>query len=75
MNEESGKGPDDDSQGSWANEQLPMIVRRDLLDRELRKVAARHGAAQRTAHPHEQREQGQTGHPSADAPSQDERAE
>jgi hypothetical protein len=31
---------------SWANETLPMGIRRELLDREIRKVADRKGRAQ-----------------------------
>ena len=70
----SGSGPGDDAKGSWATESVPMAVRKDLLARELKKLAARHGTAERGGNSHESQQQGQTGHPSADAPAQDERA-
>lgn len=41
----SGGGPDDRDAGSWANETLPMSVRKDLLERELKKLGFRKGGA------------------------------
>jgi hypothetical protein len=39
----SGGGPDEGDAGSWANETLPMSVRKDLLERELKKLGFRKG--------------------------------
>ncbi|WP_186510730.1 hypothetical protein [Caenimonas sedimenti] len=50
-----------------------MAVRKNLLDRELKKLAARHGSAQRDE-PSSGQQQGQAGHPSADQVSRDEHA-
>lgn len=67
----SGGGPDDRDTASWANETLPMSVRKDLLERELKKLgfrksgpdgASSHATAQ-------QQQQPQGGHPQADEPS------
>ena len=68
---EPGNNRPEEEDPSWAQESLPMVVRRQLLERELRKLAGRHGAAQ-AGRADAQQQQGQTGHPSADAPSQDE---
>ena len=34
----SGEAPDDRDSGSWATETLPLSVRKDLLERELKKL-------------------------------------
>ena len=64
----SGLGPDDPSSDSWANETLPMSVRKELLERELKKLGFRRG----DAHGHAQQQQqpqsgGESAHPQADA--------
>jgi hypothetical protein len=70
----SGNGSEDDSKGSWASEQLPMVVRRGLLDRELKKMAARQGQGQHGGHVHDSQGHPHPGHPTAEASSQDEHA-
>jgi hypothetical protein len=64
-------GPDDRDIGSWANETLPLSVRKELLERELSKLGIRkrgsegsssHGTAQ-------QQQQPQNEHPQADGES------
>ena len=37
----SGKGADDRDPGSWATETLPLSVRKELLERELKKLGFR----------------------------------
>lgn len=37
----SGGGPDDSTAGSWTSETLPLHVRKELLERELRKLGFR----------------------------------
>ena len=39
----SGSGPDDGDTGTWTSETLPMHVRKELLERELRKLGIRKG--------------------------------
>lgn len=70
----SGLLPDDESKDSWASEQLPMVVRRGLLERELKKMAARQGHGHQDRHAHEQPDRAQSTHPTAEAPAQDEHA-
>lgn len=49
MNEgRSGAGPDEGS-GSWATEALPLSVRKQLLERELRKLGFRKAGASGSA--------------------------
>lgn len=43
----SGVAPDDAVTGSWASEALPMSVRKELLERELRKLGFRRMDGQR----------------------------
>ena len=44
MNETgSGSGPDDGDAGTWTSETLPLHVRRELLERELKKLGFRKG--------------------------------
>ena len=45
MSTSSGNGPDD-AGASWAAESLPMSVRKELLERELRKLGYRVGESQ-----------------------------
>lgn len=64
----SGGVPDDRDTGSWATESLPLSVRKEMLERELRKLgfrkadggAAAHGSVQQQQQP-----QG-GGHPQAE---------
>ena len=67
----SGGGPDDRDMGSWANETLPMSVRKDLLERELKKLGFRKSGADGGASSHgaAQQQQQPQGHPQADQPS------
>lgn len=37
----SGSGPDETVTGSWASESLPLSVRKELLERELRRMGLR----------------------------------
>jgi hypothetical protein len=39
-------GPDSRDSGSWATETLPLAVRRELLDRELKKLGFRKAGTQ-----------------------------
>jgi hypothetical protein len=47
----NGTGPvvDDNEAGSWASETLPLALRRELLDRELKKLSRRREDAARAA--------------------------
>jgi hypothetical protein len=40
----SGGAPDDGDSGSWTTETLPMSVRRELLERELKRLGFRRGS-------------------------------
>lgn len=62
----SGEGPDDPSHDSWANETLPMSVRKELLERELKKLGFRRRSGQGAAQ-QQQQAQGEGGHPQAGA--------
>lgn len=70
----SGDAPDD-RDGSWANETLPLSIRRELLERELRKLGFRKAGAEASAHPSgsvQQQQQPQpSSHPGADSQSSD----
>ena len=62
----SGGGPDECDTGSWTTETLPLSVRKELLERELRNLGFRKkgepgGAASAQQHPHS----GGDGHPQA----------
>ena len=48
-----------------------MAVRRQLLERELRSVAARNGKARAISPPDDSPHDGHTGHPQADAPDEE----
>lgn len=43
---ETYTNPPDNAGDSWANEKLPMRVRRELLDREIRQLSDRTARAQ-----------------------------
>lgn len=63
----SGEGPDDVPSDSWANETLPMSVRKELLERELKKLGFRRRAAQGSAQQQQQPQGGGSSRPQADA--------
>ena len=67
----SGSGPDDPA-GTWATETLPLAVRKELLERELKKLGFRKATAQGGAASHEAAESQRQGdaassHPKADS--------
>ena len=70
----SGGGPDD-RDGSWANETLPLSVRRELLERELKKLGFRKAGAEASSHPsgstQQQQQPQSSSHPQADSHSTD----
>lgn len=65
----SGEGPDAIPSDSWANETLPMSVRKELLERELRKLGFRRRAGPGGAQQQQQQQPRGEGssHPRADA--------
>lgn len=67
----SGGAPDDRDAGSWATESLPMSLRKEMLERELRKLGFRKadGGGSTHASSAQQQQQPQGGgsnHPQAD---------
>ncbi|MCC2675490.1 MAG: hypothetical protein K0R58_2437 [Ramlibacter sp.] len=68
MSTSSGNGPDD-AGASWAAESLPMSVRKELLERELKKLGYRMGESQGPAMQQQQQPQRSEGssHPTADS--------
>lgn len=69
----SGGGRDDGDTGSWTTETLPLSVRKELLERELRKLGFRKaGAASGGSHDggsaqqQQQPQGGSSSHPNAD---------
>jgi hypothetical protein len=65
-------GPDERDAGSWASESLPLSVRKELLERELKKLGFRKAAAQGMPQGHQghaSQQQADTGasHPQADS--------
>ena len=73
MTTRSGDRPDEIDTGSWTTETLPMSVRKELLERELRKLGFRKagssasGAHQGGSAQQQQQPQGGNSHPSADS--------
>lgn len=67
----SGDGPDDRASGSWTTETLPLSVRRELLERELRRLGFRKAAAKGGPTGHAtgpaQQDGQHSSHPQADA--------
>ncbi len=66
----SGSGPDERDTGTWASESLPMSVRRELLERELRKLGFRKAETARSTPGHEAglgQPDAPSSHPRADA--------
>ena len=72
MSSEAGAGPED-REGSWTNETLPLSVRRELLERELKKLGFRKsgidGGVSARAGASQQQQQPQGKHPHADSES------
>ena len=64
----AGDGPDDASR-HWTSETLPLSVRKELLERELKKLGFRKAGAHAhegpTAHQQQQQPQGGSGRPQA----------
>ena len=58
--------------GSWASESIPMDIRRQLLDRDLKKLGGRPAAGRSGGSAQAPQKNGPTGHPKADAPAHDE---
>ena len=72
MNDSGPASEPDDEGGSWTSETLPMSVRRELLERELRKLGFRKAGQGASAHPagsvqQQQQPQPASTHPSAGA--------
>jgi hypothetical protein len=66
-------GPTHQSDGSWATENLPLTVRKELLQRDLKKLGQRHSAgAGGASHHHDPKQQDSHGdHPQAETPDTD----
>jgi hypothetical protein len=78
-NKRSGGGPDTGDAGSWANESIPLSVRKELLERELNKLGFRKAGAHggNTTNEASSSQQGDSGssHPQADTQDRSEHAE
>ena len=62
----SGAGQDDQDTGSWASETLPMSVRKEMLERELKKLGFRRADSHAASSQQQQQPQGESSHPQAD---------
>jgi hypothetical protein len=62
----SGDRLDDADAGSWASETLPLSTRRELLQRELKKLGLRKAPAGQGPSGAIQQQQAQPDHPQAD---------
>ena len=75
MSTRSGSGEPDDEGPTWAAESLPMSVRKELLERELRRMGFRkmesHGGSMQQQQQQQQQPQHNPGssHPQADGDS------
>jgi hypothetical protein len=69
----SGREPDPRDTESWTSETLPMSVRRELLERELKKLGLPRGSARGGASPQAggQQQQQPQPQPSAERPQAD----
>ena len=66
MNDRGLSGPDEDS-GSWTTETLPMSLRKELLERELKKLGFRKAGHQGPVGQQQQQPQGgASSHPTAE---------
>jgi hypothetical protein len=67
----SGGAPDDRDGGSWATETLPLSIRKEMLERELRKLGFRKadaGSGHASGSQQQQQPQGgSSSHPQADS--------
>jgi hypothetical protein len=62
----SGAGQDDQDNGSWASETLPMSVRKEMLERELKKLGFRRADSHASNSQQQQQPQGESSsHPQA----------
>jgi hypothetical protein len=73
----SGSGPEERADDSWATETLPLSVRKELLERELKKLGFRRAGAMAGGSVHhggtvqqQQQPQGGSSHPQADGNEQ-----
>ncbi|NNU42443.1 hypothetical protein [Ramlibacter montanisoli] len=58
---------DDGDSGTWTSETLPLSVRKELLERELKKLGFRKGGSHEGGSAQQQQPQGgSSSHPSAD---------
>jgi hypothetical protein len=66
----SGQGDarDDGDTGSWATESLPMSVRKEMLERELKKLGFRKHASTGSSHDGAMAQQQQQPQPGGDHP-------
>jgi hypothetical protein len=76
----SGSAPDDFADGSWATETLPLSVRKELLERELKKLGFRKAGVPGAGHEggtaqQQQQPQGSSSHPQADGSKSGEHAD
>ena len=65
----SGGGPDERETITWATERVPLALRKELLERELKKLGLRKAAAQDVAREDgapQQQCQSDSSHPRAD---------
>jgi hypothetical protein len=66
----SGSGPDDRKTVTWANETVPLAVRKEMLARELNKLGLRRATAQggdvREGGNAQQQSHDESSHPQAD---------
>jgi hypothetical protein len=78
MSSNFGTGPEDRETGSWANETLPMSVRKELLERELKKLGFRKPGSGGSMHASSAQQQQQpqgSSHPQAGSDPQGEHSE
>jgi len=64
----SGHGPADRDAGSWATETLPLSVRKELLERELKKLGFRKAGQAGTPHEGGTAQQQQQPQPASEHP-------
>jgi hypothetical protein len=70
MSSQGAMGPEDRETGSWATESLPLSVRKELLERELRKLGYRKADSGGSSHASSTQQQQQpqsSSHPQADS--------
>lgn len=68
MSSSSFRGGPGEHEPSWANETLPLSVRKEMLERDLKKLGLRNQEGSRVGASMQQQQQPQPGeHPQADA--------